>query len=115
MEVCNKNIWGTVCDNFWGIPSATVACRQLGFSATGGSFFTEKYLDLHPWSRTVLSNILELEPNVHRIVTTNVLPQSKAALHNGFYPIHHFSVKMAIDTMCVVSLKQWPIASITCF
>ncbi len=35
VEICNANVWGTVCDDFWGTPDAQVACRQLGFSATG--------------------------------------------------------------------------------
>ncbi len=35
MEVCNNNIWGTVCDDFWGGVDARVACRQLGLPTTG--------------------------------------------------------------------------------
>ncbi len=35
VEICNANVWGTVCDDFWGTPDAQVACRQLGFSTTG--------------------------------------------------------------------------------
>ena len=30
VEICNNNVWGTVCNDGWGTSETVIACRQLG-------------------------------------------------------------------------------------
>lgn len=32
VEICFNNIWGTICDDSWGMEEARVTCRQLGYA-----------------------------------------------------------------------------------
>ncbi len=35
VEICKNNVWGTACDNGWGVMDAKVVCGQLGYSTVG--------------------------------------------------------------------------------
>ena len=35
VEICNNQVWGTVCNDAWGAKDVQVACRQLGFTSIG--------------------------------------------------------------------------------
>lgn len=48
VELCRQNEWGRICDrtSTWGLRSATVVCRQLGFSTEGTVIMSDAYEEL---------------------------------------------------------------------
>ena len=38
VEICLNGVWGSVCDDAWGVRDVSVVCRQLGYS--GGELCT---------------------------------------------------------------------------
>ena len=49
VEICNRNVWGTVCDDSWSTVDARVACVQLGLPSTSMSC-TSHFRHYNFWS-----------------------------------------------------------------
>ena len=44
VEICNNNVWGTVCDDGWGSTNARVACQQLGLPTSSELASVSKFI-----------------------------------------------------------------------
>ena len=46
VEVCFNGLWGTVCDDNWGVEDATTVCRILGYGSSNLAIpTTSNFLD----------------------------------------------------------------------
>ena len=39
LEICKDGAWGTVCDDYFDMDNARVACRELGYSGASTYYY----------------------------------------------------------------------------
>lgn len=78
LEIYHNGEWGTVCDDFWNKPDATVVCHQLGFYGEATALTASQFGQ----GQTRLSLPLHTLPS-HTIHTTLI------HYHSSFPPLTH--------------------------
>lgn len=53
VEIFHDNVWGSICDNDWGMDEATVVCNQLGFPL---ATVADRSLEFGPGNGTIWNN-----------------------------------------------------------
>ena len=62
VEICQSNVYSTVCDDFWDELEARVVCAQLGYTGEGRKNTLEK-IYIHAGSWVLLFTSLMLIPD----------------------------------------------------